>query len=246
MLFRGIALAFLTLASGLRAEETPDLASTLGRARPVAGEQSARLVERFNATAPAVQIRDHAPGSLVPVSQTLEAVSSGHVDAGDAIADFWQDRLPAAALVSFFPFGFDPLERRAWLFEGNGIELHQESSTRSEYEVKMLPCGLLPAETAGWFRTETSGAVTIVSGLSISEARNPATYREMIETGEVAFRNWRPDMLAVFEQAGQPVLSEPADRDRFFRRGREDLFAYRGANAARLQILPPHAWPVRP
>lgn len=50
------------------------------------------------------------------------------------------------------PFGPGAGEMMAWLRHGGGMELANE--LYAEDNLYMLPCGILPPETAGWFRKE--------------------------------------------------------------------------------------------
>ncbi|MDV7141163.1 C4-dicarboxylate ABC transporter [Tropicimonas sp. TH_r6] len=156
MINSALAVSFSCLFVSCAAAETThlDLVSSFQGDLPIVGEQSARFVEIFNAISDEVQFRFHPPGSLTPVSQSLESVSNGYVDAAYSISGYWQDRLPSAALFSAFPFGFGPLERIAWTYESNGLALYQEMYDRGGYEVKVVPCGMLSAETSGWFKKE--------------------------------------------------------------------------------------------
>lgn len=139
-------------ATSGNAEEFLDLASAFQRDLPIVGDQSGRFVDRFNEISDDVKIRYHGPGELVPVSQSLEAVSQGLVDATFSLAGYWRGRIPSAPLFSSFPFGFGALDSISWMKEGNGLALYQEMYDREGYDVKVVPCGMTPAETSGWFR----------------------------------------------------------------------------------------------
>lgn len=151
-MFRLALACSAILATGAEASSTLKLVSAFQQEMPTVGEQGSRFVDTFNAVSNNVKFEFYEPGALVPVSQSLEAVSEGHVDASFAVAGYWQGRMSSASLFSSFPFGFDAADRVAWLYEGNGLSLYQEMYDRAGYDVVVRPCGLLPAETAGWFK----------------------------------------------------------------------------------------------
>ncbi len=94
------------------------------------------------------------PGKLVPVTEILEAVSNGHIQAGYDAPGFWMGKVPAAPLFSSVPFGPEGPEFLAWMFHGNGLKLYQEAYDRAGYHVKVFPLVLVPPETSGWYAKE--------------------------------------------------------------------------------------------
>ncbi len=325
-----------------------DLASAFPEDLPVVGEQSADFVKTFNAISEETQFRFHPPGSLVPVSQSLESVSKGYIDAAYSISGYWQDRLPSAALFSAFPFGFDPVERITWMYEGNGLALYQEMYDRAGYAVKVVPCGMLPAETSGWFKKEINrpedldglrmrvfgfagevfarfGVTTellfgdgisfalgngdldaaefsvlaadvylglqentefvyfpgwhqrstlmellvneqvweglaepvqhsievaclanVLEALSHGALQNQAAYRQLLESSEVQFRSWSPEMMAAFRSAWAEVVEEHVNHDRFFRKVWADITTFQRERNEWLPIQNPQASLSRP
>ncbi|MDV7145510.1 C4-dicarboxylate ABC transporter [Tropicimonas sp. TH_r6] len=149
-----MAVAALFLASTSHAEQLLRVSSAIGSDVPILGAQTARFADTFNASSSEVVFEPVEPGVLVPAFQTLEAVSDGLADAGFTLAGYWQDRLPAAPLFSAYPFGLSPIERLAWMDRGDGLDLYQEMYDRAGFNVKILPCGLLPPEISGWFKKE--------------------------------------------------------------------------------------------
>ncbi|MDV7141787.1 C4-dicarboxylate ABC transporter [Tropicimonas sp. TH_r6] len=166
MMSRILAACTLLIATAVHAEDYLDIVSSYHHDLPVYGEQSTKFVESFNEISPNLKFRHHDPGKLVPASQALEAVASGQVDAAFSVSGYWWDRMPAAILFASFPFDFDPSGRLAWLLEGNGSALYQEMYARAGYDVTVLPCGLNPGETSGWFREEVT-SVEDLAGLKI-------------------------------------------------------------------------------
>ncbi|MEG6508696.1 C4-dicarboxylate ABC transporter [Methyloligella sp. 2.7D] len=94
------------------------------------------------------------PGQNVMPQDILDAVSKGTAAAGFSKAEFWANRLPAAALFSGFPFGPDAKTYAAWFYAGNGLTLYQHMYDDGGFNVHVLPCAFGGAETAGWFAKE--------------------------------------------------------------------------------------------
>jgi len=98
-----------------------------------------------------INIKVYDPGKLVSPHEILDAVSTGKISGGYTNAADWAGKLPAAALFGAVPFGPDPATFISWFYYGNGMKLYQELYDRSGYNVKVLLCGMLSPETAGWF-----------------------------------------------------------------------------------------------
>ncbi len=118
----------------------------LGPILPTVSER----VER--ATGGNFRIRAMEPGAMVPMLESWDAISAGSLDAGFASLGFWPGREPGASFFSAVPFGPDFGEYTAWMYEGGGVELMDE--IMAEHNMKMLICGTLSPEGAGWFREE--------------------------------------------------------------------------------------------
>jgi TRAP-type mannitol/chloroaromatic compound transport system substrate-binding protein len=94
------------------------------------------------------------PGKLVPVTEILEAVSKGHIQAGYDAPAFWMGKVSAAPIFGSVPFGPEGPEYMAWMFKGNGLKLWQEAYDKAGYNVKVFPVILCPPETSGWYAKE--------------------------------------------------------------------------------------------
>ena len=94
------------------------------------------------------------PGKLVPVTEILEAVSKGHIQAGYDAPAFWMGKVPSAPIFGSVPFGPEGPEYMAWMFKGDGLKLWQEAYDKAGYNVKVFPVILCPPETSGWFAKE--------------------------------------------------------------------------------------------
>ena len=98
-----------------------------------------------------IKMKVYEPGKLIAPSEILDAVSAGKVNSGFAASANWQGKMPAAAFFTSVPFGPEASELLAWMYYGNGRKLHQEMYDSSGYNVKAIPCGMIPPETSGWF-----------------------------------------------------------------------------------------------
>jgi len=105
-----------------------------------------------------VKMKVYEPNKLVAPFEILEAVSSGKVNAGYALAGYWAGKIPASPLFSAVPFGPEAGEYMAWLYYGNGMNLYQEMYDQAGYNVKVTPCAIIAPETSGWFAKEINSA----------------------------------------------------------------------------------------
>jgi len=98
-----------------------------------------------------IQMKVYEPGKLVAPFEILDAVSSGKLNSGYSAAGYWAGQLPAAPLFSAAPFGPGVNEFLAWHYRGDGQRLYQKMYDRAGFNVKVLPCALISAESSGWF-----------------------------------------------------------------------------------------------
>jgi len=128
------------------------MASSYAASLPLLGTSGVYFTERLEqATNGRMRIKFFDPGKLVPGLQVFEAVSTGGVQAGYTAAGFWIGKIPAAAFFGSVPFGPDTDEYLAWIFEGGGLQLWQD--LYAGHNLVPFPCGVLPPEASGWFRT---------------------------------------------------------------------------------------------
>ncbi|MBB1486261.1 TRAP transporter substrate-binding protein [Oceanospirillum sediminis] len=119
---------------------------------PAVGTPVTKLADTLNKTSGgAIKMKVYDPGKLIAPSEILDAVSAGKVNSGFAASANWQGKMPAAAFFTSVPFGPEASEFLAWMYYGNGRKLHQEMYDESGYNVKAIPCGMIPPETSGWF-----------------------------------------------------------------------------------------------
>lgn len=155
---RFVSAAILSLASGAmpmatQAQTEIDIASTFPTDMVFLGEG----LKHFTATLKDISggelnFRIHGAGELIPALEVLNNVSSGAVAAGYDWVGYWGGSIPVTNLVGALPFGPEPDVLAEWIWEGGGMEIIQ--SAYDEYNVKFLPCVIVPAEPAGWFNKE--------------------------------------------------------------------------------------------
>lgn len=128
------------------------LVSYVALSTNILGEQVEHItteIERVSADN--IMVKVFEPGMIVGSSEILEAVSDGKIDMGYSTAGFWMGKIPASPIFSSVPFGPDTPEFLSWLFQGNGLNLYQEMYDAYGFNVKVIPCAIIPPETSGWF-----------------------------------------------------------------------------------------------
>lgn len=113
-----------------------------------------------------LKMKLYEPGKLIAPLQILDAVSSGKVNSGYAIAGYWAGKIPAAAIFSTLPFGPEAPEFMAWMYYGNGLALYQKMYDDAGYNVHVEPCALISPETSGWYKKPIN-SVADLKGLNI-------------------------------------------------------------------------------
>jgi len=98
-----------------------------------------------------LRMKVYEPGKLVAPFEILDSVSHGKVNAGFTLAGYWAGKIPASPLFSSVPFGPEASEYLAWIYYGNGLKLYQEMYDQAGYNIHVVPCGITPPETSGWF-----------------------------------------------------------------------------------------------
>ncbi|MCG6910813.1 MAG: TRAP transporter substrate-binding protein [Deltaproteobacteria bacterium] len=120
---------------------------------PLAGEGEMRLANLVQTMSNGeVEFKLFDPGKIVPSNAILDSVSQGRIQAGMAISQMWAGKMAAASLFAGGPFGPEAPELVAWMLAGNGLKLYQEMYDEAGYNVKVIPFGLTPPESSGWFR----------------------------------------------------------------------------------------------
>ncbi|MFC7472921.1 TRAP transporter substrate-binding protein [Dankookia sp. GCM10030260] len=103
-------------------------------------------------TGGAFQIRNFAPGEIVPALQVLDAVGAGTVECGYTAAYYYIGKDPTLGFGTVMPFGMNARQQLAWLHQGGGREIMEE--VYRDQGVVALPCSNTGAQMGGWLRKE--------------------------------------------------------------------------------------------
>jgi TRAP-type mannitol/chloroaromatic compound transport system substrate-binding protein len=162
------AAAGLVAAPALARAETPRrwrMVTSWPRNLPGPGFSAQRIADRISVlSAGRLEVQVFAAGELVPAFAVQEAVGNGTVELGHTASFFAIGREPAAAFFTAIPFGFTPPEHAAWILEGGGQALWDETSAR--FGLKSLMGGNTGVSMGGWFRRELRSAEDL-KGLKI-------------------------------------------------------------------------------
>ena len=109
------------------------------------------LAERVAAmTGGAFVIDVYQGGELVPAGEVLQGVQAGTCQVGQTAGYYYSGLQPALAFDTCVPFGLNPRQQNAWLFEAGGLELVRKAY--ADFGVISFPCGNTGAQMGGWFR----------------------------------------------------------------------------------------------
>jgi TRAP-type mannitol/chloroaromatic compound transport system substrate-binding protein len=155
LLVLALVAAFSATAHEVQAKQLLKTQAMFSLSMPLLGKPLTWFSEMMEkASGGDIVFKLYDPGKLVPVTEILEAVSKGHIQAGYAAPAFWMGKVPSAPIFGSVPFGPEGPEYMAWMFQGNGLKLWQEAYDKAGYNVKVFPIILCPPETSGWFARE--------------------------------------------------------------------------------------------
>ena len=170
MTLAAAATGLVAAPSVARAQEVRRwrMATSWPRNLPGPGFSAQRIADRIGALSGGrIVVQVFAANELVPAFAVEEAVSNATIELGHSAAFFGMGREPASAFFTSVPFGLTPVEHQAWVLEGGGQALWDESAARFGY--KPLMGGNTGVSMGGWFRRELHGADDL-KGLKIRMA----------------------------------------------------------------------------
>ncbi|MCZ4292305.1 TRAP transporter substrate-binding protein [Hoeflea alexandrii] len=127
--------------------------STYPETMPIAGATAFEIGKKLELVSGGnFDVRVFEPGALVNGTQYYDAVSEGAIQAAYGSPGFNVGKNSAYAFFAAVPFGPGAGEMLGWLYHGGGLEIAQE--LYAEDNLYMLPCGILPPESGGWFQKE--------------------------------------------------------------------------------------------
>lgn len=117
---------------------------------PGLGSGAEGFARRVNAMSGGrLTIKVYAAGELVPALEVFDAVSQGTAEMGHSPSYYWKGKTAAAQFFTAVPFGLSTLEMNAWLQQGGGMALWEE--TYAPFGVKPLVMGNSGMQMGGWF-----------------------------------------------------------------------------------------------
>lgn len=129
------------------------LASSYSSSSDVLGENIIRVIDNIKTMSDGgFDIRFNEPGALVPALEVFDAVSKGSVDMSYTTTGFAAGKIPHMIFFASVPFGPNVNEYLAWIQGGGGKEIYDEEYAK--HNIKGFQCGIVVAETAGWFKNE--------------------------------------------------------------------------------------------
>lgn len=141
------------------------MASAFKGSLPILGTGGRYFAERLDAISGGrIKFAFQEPGEQVPAFEIFDAVGRGDVQAGWSSAGSWIAKVPAAPFFSAVPFGPNAIEYLAWLYHGGGLALWRE--IYAPHNIHPIPCGMVPPEASGWFRTAVTSPAKL-KGLKI-------------------------------------------------------------------------------
>lgn len=167
-----------------------NMVSAFPSSLPVLGALPQRLEQEIASVSNGdVSIIFHEPGTLAPAGELFEAVRSGAIDAAFTAPAFAVEQVPALGLYGAVPFGPSPREMLSWLYVGDGLE--RMNAIYHDRGLYAVPCGVVTAEAAGWFRNkitnvdDLNGLRMRIDGLAARAAQKLGIETLSLDTSEV-------------------------------------------------------------
>ena len=111
-------------------------------------EQLAKMVEEMSGGRFRIEV--FPGGQIVPPLDCFEAASRGTIEAFMSAPFYWANKEPAIQWFHTIPFGMNPQGMAAWLYQGGGLKLMEE--TYGAFNLVPRPSGAQAPQMAGWFR----------------------------------------------------------------------------------------------
>jgi TRAP-type mannitol/chloroaromatic compound transport system substrate-binding protein len=129
------------------------------------GVSARRLAERITKMSGGrLEVEVFAAGEIVPALSVFDAVATGVAEMAHTASFYWIGKLPASIFFTTAPFGLDPIEHQAWIFEGGGQEFWDE--LYAPFGLKAFLAGNTGPSMGGWFRSEVK-SLADMKGLRI-------------------------------------------------------------------------------
>jgi len=125
-------------------------------------EQLAKMVEEMSGGRFRIEV--FPGGQIVPPLDCFEAASRGTIEAFMSAPFYWANKEPAIQWFHTIPFGMNPQGMAAWLYQGGGLKLMEE--TYGAFNLVPRPSGAQAPQMAGWFRKKIN-AISDYKGLKM-------------------------------------------------------------------------------
>ena len=114
----------------------------------VPAQQMAKIVEEMSGGRFRIEV--FPGGQIMPSFECFDAASQGKIEAFMGTGQYWTDREPAIEWFATVPFGMNPEGMAAWLYQGDGLKLMEE--TYVTFNLVPRPGTAVAPQMAGWFR----------------------------------------------------------------------------------------------
>src|SRR5262249_38601912 len=111
-------------------------------------EYFAKIVEETSGGRFRIEV--FASGQIMQGFECFDAASKGTIEAFMAAPFYWAQKEPAIQWFHTIPFGMNPEGMAAWLYQGDGLKLMEE--TYVPFNLVPRPSGAKAPQMAGWFR----------------------------------------------------------------------------------------------
>jgi TRAP-type mannitol/chloroaromatic compound transport system substrate-binding protein len=89
-------------------------------------------------------------GQIMQPFECFDAAAKGTIEAFMGAPYYWTAKESAVEWFATIPFGMNPQGMTAWLYQGDGLKLMEE--TYGAFNLVPRPGGSVPPQMAGWFR----------------------------------------------------------------------------------------------
>ena len=115
-----------------------------------AAERLAKVVDEMSGGRFRIEV--FPGGQIMKAFDCFDAASQGTIEAFMAAAYYWTAKEPATEWFATIPFGMNPEGMAAWLYQGDGLTLWQE--TYAPFNLVPRPAPAVAPQMAGWFRKQ--------------------------------------------------------------------------------------------
>jgi len=156
----GVAVAGAPFATPALADPSPDVqwrmtSSFLPQLDLIYGGAETLARSLADLTDGHFTIKVSPAGEIAPAIEALDAVADGRAECAHTSLAYAWNKTPSLVFASSAPFGMNARQHTAWLQEGGGADLIDE--TLADRKVFALPAGNSGGQMAGWFRKEIHG-----------------------------------------------------------------------------------------